>query len=335
MTQQNLPNTKLIDRFNRRLNYLRISITDRCNLRCIYCTPRKLIPKLSHDDILKYEEILHIAKIGADLGISKIRITGGEPLVRRGVYDFLGKITKISGLKDIAITTNGVFLKENIQKIKSAGIKRINVSLDTLNKEKFKKITGLDLFSQVWEGIKAAQKQGLNPVKINVVVLRGINDDELIQLAGLSFSYPFHIRFIEYMPVGKTVLKIKQHIFAPEIKERISILGDLIPIKTKADDGPAERFKFKNAKGEIGFIHPLSNHFCHTCNRLRLTASGQLRPCLLSNYQKDIKIPLRCGCSDMELADLFLEAAYHKPHGHNLAINHYGRVTSEMCSIGG
>lgn len=330
-----MPNSKLIDPCNRKLNYLRISITDRCNLRCIYCVPYGFIPKLPHKEILSYEEILHIVRISVGLGISKVRITGGEPLVRKGVYGFLKRLTKIEGLLDISLTTNGVFLKDNINKIKSAGIKRINISLDTLNRKKYRKITGYDFFDQVWEGIELAHKMGFDPVKLNVVPLKGINDDELTDIAALSIDYPFHIRFIEYMPMGTNQMESDHHLLFPEIKKRIDQFGKLIPVEKDMNDGPAERFKFESAKGEIGFIRPISQHFCSTCNRLRLTASGQLRPCLMSDVQVDLKTPLRKGCSDAELAEVFLQAVRLKPLGHNLSGDHPVGVSAQMCAIGG
>ncbi|MBW2200684.1 MAG: GTP 3',8-cyclase MoaA, partial [Deltaproteobacteria bacterium] len=268
----NLQHIKLIDKYNRNLNYLRISITDRCNLQCIYCVPRNLIPKLPHEQILRYEEILRIVRLGVRLGITKIRVTGGEPLVRKGVYDFLAELTKINGLLDISLTTNGILLKENIPKIISAGIKRINISLDTLDRKKFKEITGYDRFHQVWEGIELAQRSGIDPIKLNVVALRGINDDEFADIARLSFSYPFHIRFIEYMPIGSTRRRIDAPVLVPEIKNRLNVLGRLVPVENGMNDGPAERYKFEGSKGEIGFISALSHHFCDRCNRLRLTA---------------------------------------------------------------
>lgn len=330
-----MPNSKLIDRCDRKLNYLRISITDRCNLRCIYCVPYDFIPKIAHKEILSYEEILRIVRISVRLGISKIRITGGEPLVRKGVYNFLEQLTKIQGLLDISLTTNGVLLKDNINKIRSAGIKRINISLDTLNRKKFRQITGYDFFNQIWEGIVLAQKMGFDPIKINVVPLKGVNDDELLDIAALSIEYPFHIRFIEYMPMGTNNMEIDRHLLAPEIKKRINQLGKLIPIEKSINDGPAERFKFESARGEIGFIRPISQHFCNTCNRLRLTASGQLRPCLMSDVQVDLKTPLRKECSDGKLTEVFLQAVRQKPSEHNLSIGHPAIVSAQMCAIGG
>ena len=330
-----LPHLQLIDKYNRCLNYLRISITDRCNLRCIYCVPNDKNPNLPHKEILRYEEILRLVRIGVRLGISKVRVTGGEPLVRKGVYDFLSQLTQIDGLSDVSLTTNGVLLKDNIKKIRSAGIKRINVSMDTLSRKKYHEITGHDIFDQVWEGIESAQNMGFDPIKINVVALNGINDDELIDIAGLSFSYPFHIRFIEYMPIGASRMNIGKQLLAPEIKKRINILGKLIPVKNGINDGPARRYKFKGAKGEIGFIHAISKHFCNECNRLRLTASGKLRPCLLSDSEEDLKGPLRRGCLDSELADVFLRAVSHKPVDHNIASDQPGKVAGQMSAIGG
>ena len=330
-----MSNLPLVDRYNRNLNYLRVSITDRCNLKCLYCMPRELIPKLSHSEILSYEEILRVVRVGTTLGISKVRVTGGEPLVRKGVYHFLSQLTKMEGLEDISLTTNGVLLKDNISKIRSANIKRINISLDTLNKAKFKHITGCDFFDQVWDGILLAQKMGFYPIKINVVPLKGINDDELVDIAELSVKYPFHIRFIEYMPMGSTRISNDRHLLAPEIKERINGLGKLIPVDRSFNDGPAERFKFESAQGEIGFIRPISRHFCKSCNRLRLTSSGQLRPCLMSDDKEDLKSLLRQGGSDDEISKGFLNAVRHKPSEHKLIDDDHARISAQMCAIGG
>lgn len=297
--------------------------------------PRGLIPKLSHNEILRYEEILRIARVGINLGISKIRITGGEPLVRKGVDQFLKQLAKMEGIKDISLTTNGVLLKDHIHNIKAAGIKRINISLDTLNKQRFKHISGYDFFDQIWEGIELALTMGFYPIKINVVPLKGINDDELESIAELSVLYPFHVRFIEYMPMGSNQVANDRQILFPEIKKRIQSLGKLIPVDRNANDGPAERFKFESAQGEIGFIRPISRHFCGTCNRLRLTASGQLRPCLMSSDHEDLKPLLRKGCSDKALVKGFLRALRHKPLEHSLIKDHHLRGSAQMCAIGG
>ncbi len=330
-----LNQSKLIDKFNRHLNYLRLSITDRCNLGCVYCAPDACLPKLPHEEILTYEEIIRLVNIGIGLGITKVRITGGEPLVRKGVYAFLNQLTQLKGLRDVSLTTNGILLKDHIEKIKSAGVKRLNISLDSLSRQKFQKITGQDGFPQVWEGIALARKAGFGPIKLNMVVLKGINDDELLDFAKLSLTNPYHVRFIEYMPIGRTRFAMGQNLLVPQIKKRVQKLGPLIPVLKEAQEGPAERFKFDSAVGEIGFIRPISHHFCSTCNRLRLTADGRLRTCLLSEDQFDLKKPLRSGGSDQDISERLRDAVSHKPLKHNLASNQYSRVSGQMSAIGG
>ncbi|MCK5488013.1 MAG: GTP 3',8-cyclase MoaA [Desulfobacterales bacterium] len=335
MEIQTVKDAKLIDNCNRHLNYLRISITDRCNLQCRYCVPHDLVPKLSYGEILTYEEILRVVRIATRLGISKVRVTGGEPLVRKGVYDFLKALVATEGLKDVSLTTNGVLLKDNLLKIQSAGIARINVSLDTLNRKKYREITGYDDFDRVWQGIEKAHDMGFYPIKLNIVALKGVNDDEFVEMARLSFRYPFHVRFIEYMPIGQSDFSAGSLLLAPEIKDRIRAIGNLVPVQGVQHDGPAQRYKFEDAKGEVGFIPALSQHFCNKCNRLRLTASGHLRPCLLADHQEDLKDLLRKGCSDQELANIFFMAIRHKPSDHNLASQNPTRVCSQMRAIGG
>jgi cyclic pyranopterin phosphate synthase len=330
-----MQNKKLLDQHNRELNYLRISITDRCNLQCMYCMPHNLSPKLLHKDIMRYESILRLVRLLVELGVTKVRVTGGEPLVRKGVYEFLANLTKIDGLSDVSITTNGLLLNDNIDKIKSAGINRMNISLDTLNREKFKKITGHDSFPHVWKGINNAALMEFDPVKLNMVVLEGINDDELVDMAKLTFSKPFHIRFIEYMPIGDQRLKNYKPILVDEIKKRISVLGELLPVENSIYDGPAQRFKIEGSMGEIGFISPVSHHFCGRCNRLRLTANGKLRTCLLSDHHVDLKSPIRLGYLDRDLIKIILEAVSQKPMQHTLSCDHPDIVKDQMFSIGG
>jgi len=330
-----LNDSVLSDNHNRKINYLRVSLTDRCNLKCIYCRPIGEIPRLKHSDILRYEEILRIINISSDLGVSKIRVTGGEPLLRKGVFGFLYDLNHISGIEDISLTTNGVFLSENIKKIKAVGIQRLNISLDSLDPRKFKKITGHDLFHQVWKGIEQAHALNFNPIKINVVALKGVNDDEFLSFAELTFSYPFHVRFIEHMPIGNAAVSSYRPLLSSEIKDIVSSIGKLVPVNKGLFDGPADRYRFEGAAGEIGFISPISHHFCETCNRLRLTASGHLRPCLLSDYNEDLKTPLRKGFSDNALAEIILRAVKNKPSQHRLSPNHLNPVSSQMSSIGG
>ena len=327
---------QLIDKYNRAINYLRISITDRCNLRCIYCIPRGGIAKLKHGDILTYEEIIRLTRIAVNLGVYKVRLTGGEPLVRKGIYEFIPQLTALSGLEEVSLTTNGIYLKENLERIKASGIKRINVSLDTLNREKYERITGYDGFQHVWEGIELARELKFNPIKINVVPIKGLNDDEIMDFGKLSLKYPYHIRFIEYMPVGT----INQDIhldYVPNslIRTQLSGLGKLIRVSKTQYDGPAERLKFEGASGEIGLISPLTDHFCPMCNRLRLTAEGHLRACLLSDQEEDLKGPMRSGASDNDLEQIFLKTALNKPHAHRLNSQDSTPFSGQMSSIGG
>jgi cyclic pyranopterin phosphate synthase len=334
-TEEKLPKSRLIDRYNRCLSYIRISITDHCNLKCIYCDPFGRTPKLAHDDILRYEEILRLVRIGARLGLSKVRITGGEPLTRKGVYDFLHQLRAIEGLKDVSLTTNGVFLKDNLEKLQSAGIKRINISLDSLKRERIPEITGRDVFDNVWGAILKAHEMGFSPIKLNMVPIRGVNDDELLDFAKLSLKYPFHIRFIEYMPIGNTKIGTGQQLLATEIKKELETLAPLEAIESSELQGPAVRYRYKDAPGEIGLIQPISQHFCATCNRLRLTASGQLRVCLLSNLQVDLKTALRQGLLDEDIKELFLKAVRLKPMSHKLNEECHEAVESQMSAIGG
>lgn len=325
--------TQLIDPYNRHLNYLRISVTDRCNLRCAYCMPGEgCVPKLPHDEVLRYEEILRVVRTGVGLGIAKVRVTGGEPLVRKGIYAFLKALSTIHGIADIALTTNAVMLRDHLQEIRSAGVRRLNISLDTLDPDKYARITGRDAFHQVWGGIQAALEAGLSPIKINVVAIRGFNDDELADMARLTFRLPIHVRFIEYMPMGDGPLQVEKPLLGEEILKKIGTAGKLLPVAAGKMDGPAVRYKYDRAMGEIGLIQPLSHHFCGHCNRLRLTASGHLRPCLLSDRQEDVKGPLRSGCSDNELADIFCNAVKFKPMAHRLGQQ---TVKGRMSAIGG
>ena len=326
---------RLIDDFQRPITYLRLSVTDRCNLRCVYCRPAHSIAMLRHSEVLRHEEFLRLVRIAARMGFKKVRVTGGEPLVRRGVIDFLSALTEIQGLSDISLTTNGVMLKNHLQEIRNAGIRRLNISLDTLDPRKFKDITGFDRFDDVWEAILLAHEMGFSPIKINVVALNGINDAELADLAGLSFQYPFHVRFIEYMPVGSSVTTSYQHLPVEGIMKRVQVLGQLIPVPHEASDGPADRFRFEGAMGQIGIIGAISHRFCHCCNRLRLTASGQLRPCLFSDKFLDIRAALRKGLLDEDLAEIFKAAVRMKPKNHQVETDRWHQVGAIMSSVGG
>ena len=320
----------------RAINYLRLSVTDRCNLRCLYCMPDEGIDFVSHDEILSYEEMLHLVRLSVRNGIRKVRLTGGEPLVRKDFVRFLESLSTLEELEDISLTTNGVLLKEHAAGIRECGICRINVSLDSLKPERFFHITRRDLFHKVWEGIETAEHLNFHPIKINVVAMRGINDDEVLDFARLTLERPFHVRFIEFMPVGKNNnWSSERFIPAGEILARIKALGELEPVGHGTMDGPAQRFKIKGARGEVGLITPVSNHFCDTCNRLRLTADGLLRGCLFSDREIDVKTPLREGKGDDYLAGLLNRAVLEKPAGPGRTPSTPRKCIRQMSTIGG
>ncbi len=322
----------LTDPRKRHINYLRISITDRCNLQCLYCSPRRPFRHLAHRAILRYEEILQVAEAGVRLGITKIRVTGGEPFVRKNAIGFLARLASLPGLQELTLTTNGVRLGQHLDRLAEMGVKRLNISLDTLDAEKYKKITGHDAFDRVWDAIESALAKGFFPIKINVVALSGINTDELADLAALTRTWPFHVRFIEQMPFGGGKTPKSPPLLEPEIRARIAALGELQPVDRDKNDGPARRYRLADAPGEIGFISAVSHHFCNECNRLRLTADGQIRSCLLSDITTDIKTPLRNGATDSQLANVIAEAVEKKPLEHDPAI---GQRSARMVSIGG
>ena len=309
--------TGLSDSFQRPIDYLRISVTDRCNLRCVYCMPAEGIDLLAHEDVLSYEEIYRVATAAAELGIKKVRITGGEPLVRIGLSSLIGMLAQIDAIDDIALTTNGILLARYADELKAAGLRRVNISLDTLKPDKFRLITrGGDLDS-VLEGIEAAGIAGLNPIKINVVVMAGSNDDELTDFACKTVDDGWHVRFIEHMPFNSEMAS-SSFVSVNEVRERLASLGELEPCTFKGN-GPAKYYRLPQAKGTIGFITPVSEHFCFHCNRLRLTADGRLRPCLLSEQEIDLRQPLRQGISAEELKKLIKRAVDSKPRKHKLA----------------
>jgi len=321
--------TGLSDSFNRPIDYLRISVTDRCNLRCIYCLPAEGARLRPHSEILTYEEITTIARLAAELGIDKLRLTGGEPLVRAKLTELVAMLTKIDTIDDISITTNGALLKHYAHELKQAGLRRVNISLDSLRQDKFELITRRDMLKEVLQGIDAAKAAGLDPVKINMVVMHGINDDEIVDFANLTIAEGWHVRFIELMPFTtdnppeghSTWGKASTHsrfMSVYEIKERLSRLGKLKPCPPITGNGPAKYFRLPQSTGTIGFINPISQHFCFNCNRLRLTAEGKLRPCLLSDKETDLRQPLRDGATPEKLRQIITEAVRTKPKQHHL-----------------
>ncbi len=311
--------TGISDSFQRPINYLRISVTDRCNLRCVYCMPAEGVPLMAHADILSYEEIYIVVKAAAEMGINKVRLTGGEPLVRAGLSDLIRLLVGIEAIDDISLTTNGILLAQHAATLKEAGLHRVNVSLDSLKPERFNKITRCGALEDTLRGIEAAKTAGLTPVKINMVVMAGVNDDELTDFSAKTVSEGWHVRFIEQMPVNGDDSGFTKLFSVSEMRKRIESLGKLEPWKVDVGNGPAKYFRLPGAEGTIGFITPITEHFCYRCNRLRLTADGKLRPCLLSEEEIDLKEPLRSGASVMELKNLIEKAIASKPKGHHLA----------------
>jgi len=325
-----------VDRFNRRINYLRVAITDRCNLRCFYCMPNKGVVQYAHSEILTYEEILRIVQTAAEIGFNKVRLTGGEPLIRRGVHELVQQLAGIPEIDDLAMTTNGVYLNQTAEQLFHAGLKRINISLDTLNPIKFFKITRRDRFNTVWKSISKAESTGFAPIKINVVVIRGVNDDEIGAFARLSLDKSYAIRFIEYMPIGcDNDWQPERFMSVSEIKSQVETIAPLQPVQRTHVDGPAERYRFSSGRGEIGFIGAISRHFCGSCNRLRLTPDGTLRSCLMSHEEIDVKTPLRKGCTTQDLEALFHHAIALKPRRPPLPLRNDMGSGRTMSGIGG
>lgn len=328
----------LVDAYERKIDYLRISVTDRCNLRCVYCMPPEGIDLAESKNILRYEEILRLVRLSASHGVSKVRITGGEPLVRKGIVEFLRDVASVPGIKDLSLTTNGVLLKDYAQKLKDAGLKRVNVSLDSLKRDRFEKMTRGDNLKEVLEGLEEAQKVGLTPVKLNMVVIKDFNDDEVVDFALMSKTKPYHIRYIEYMPFNtQEGWQRDKCITAKEIKERIEkAVEPLEPVvDTDGAAGPARRYRFHGAPGEIGLISPVSEHFCGSCNRLRLTSDGKLRTCLFSDNEIDLRTPLRDGSPDEVIEKILLAAVREKPKGHSINENIFKKCSRTMSLIGG
>jgi cyclic pyranopterin phosphate synthase len=320
---------------SRQINYLRMSITDRCNLRCLYCTYWKEWQKQPAAEILRYEELLRLAAVAAEAGVRKIRITGGEPLVRRGLAGFLQKLNRLPGIDQVCLTTNGVLLRELAPAIYDAGVRHLNVSLDTLQRDRYRRITGSDNLPAVMGGLRQAVALGFHPLKINCVVLRGINDDEILDIARLARDNPYQVRFIELMPTASQTWWQRHYLSMAEVRRRLAVLGPLEPLIREATAGPARNFRVPGFQGELGFISPMSEHHCRTCNRLRLTADGKLRPCLLAATELDLKGHLRLGLGDDLLEYLFQEAVALKTGKARFSLAHSHHPGQSMVSIGG
>ena len=331
------------DRYGHRISYLRVSITDRCNERCNYCMPRELQEWLPRAEILTYEETLRLIRIATDLGVTKVRVTGGEPLTRRDIIDFVREIPKIPGITSLGISTNGTLLMHEIAPgqamaaaLCGAGVQSINVSLDTLDRHLYSQITGRDLHAQVLGGIDAAIAAGFEQIKLNTVLMRGRNEDQLVPLIEFASSHNLILRFIELMPVSTTeVLSDENFLPIAEAKRAIEKeFGNLIPETTFRTNGPATYYQIPGREQRIGFIGAMTNlHFCESCNKLRLTCDGKLRPCLGSYLEFDIMKPLRAGASDDDLRQFFLDVVELKPEQHDFRNNY--QPDRKMIAIGG
>lgn len=321
---------KLIDKYNRNINYLRISVTDRCNLRCKYCMPDGNINLIKSKDILDFDEIVKIVKTAAKLGVNKVRLTGGEPLVRKNLDVLIKRIKNIKKINEVALTTNGILLKDLAKNLKSAGLDRVNISLDTLDSQKFKKITGFNKFDKVISGIKEARKVGLTPIKINTVIMKGVNDSEIDRFINMAIENGLIIRFIEFMPSGDKVKLQNSHYVSNKNLFKEINKKYILDSKNSFENSPSKTYKIKNSKAKVGFISPISNHFCSNCNRLRLTASGKLRPCLSSDKEIDLSSYIN---NSQILEKLFLKAIKNKPKNHSLMKNNDFFVG--MSQIGG
>ncbi|MGD0232102.1 MAG: GTP 3',8-cyclase MoaA [Syntrophorhabdales bacterium] len=286
-------------------------MTDRCNLRCRYCTEGSF-SFIPHQEILRYEEIIRFARIAAALGVTKIRLTGGEPLSRKGLAFLIGQISAIDSIDDIGLTTNGVDLADEVERLKDAGLRRVNISLDSLKPERFAHITGFDVFDRVIRSVRRAKEAGLDPVKINTVIIKGFNDDEVLDFADFAREWEIQVRFIEFMPFGEKALWDGSKMVRSDfLEDAIRRVHELKP--GNDDRGPAEMFHLNGSAGQVGFISPMSSHICHRCNRIRLTPDGKIKPCLFSEAEHDVKALLRGGADDAEVAEFIKDAVKAKP----------------------
>lgn len=322
-----------LDRFGRDIHYLRISLTDRCNLRCVYCMPEDMTFR-PRAELMQDDELLALMHVFTALGFHKFRLTGGEPTVRANIVEVVRGIAATPGVRSLAMTTNGVLLKSLARPLKEAGLQRVNVSVDTLDPERFKRLTRWGSLEAVWDGITEAERVGLRPIKLNAVVVRGYNEADVVELAALSRERAWQIRFIEMMPFGEVSgFQQAQVVTEREMRERIEArLGRLEAVNDGQLDGEARLFRLADGRGDVGFISSVSEPFCASCTRARLTADGKLRMCLLREYEVDLLTPLRAGATSDDLAALVKKAVYHKPWGHGLAQNvvPMNRVMSEI-----
>lgn len=325
-----------IDAFSRPITYLRVSVTDKCNLRCVYCMPEGGLPWLRRDEILSYEEIATVVRAAALSGVRSVRLTGGEPLLRKELHRLVRAIAAIPGIDDVALSTNALLLEEQLDDLIAAGLNRINVSLDTLREDRFEAIARRPGLDRVIAGIDAALARGLAPVKINVVAMRGVNDDELEAFAEFARERAVAVRFIEMMPVHENLgIQADTYVGADELLERLRAVGSLEPVPGPPGNGPARYFAFPGSAGTIGVISPLSHDYCDRCNRVRLTADGRLRLCLFGDHHIDLRSPLRAGADEERLAGLFRGAMLIKPERHHLKLGETASRMRALSEIGG
>lgn len=328
---------QLIDRFDRVHNNLRVSVTDRCNIRCFYCMPADNVEFMPKQELLTFEEIERVVKIGTTLGIDRVRLTGGEPLVRRDLPKLIEQLVKIPGIVDIGLTTNGVLLGEQAQQLRDAGLKRLNISLDALDPVVFKKVTRRDSYDKVIEGIQAARDAGFSPIKLNAVSVKGMTEDQIIPFAELARDTDTEVRFIEFMPLdADSKWQHDKVLLASEIIERLeSAFGKLVPVASSNPNAPANDYEFADGRGRIGMIASVSQPFCSTCNRFRLTAEGKLRNCLFSMEETDVRGLLRGNGTDAEIAAAMIASVAAKEAGHQINSADFIQPDRPMYSIGG
>jgi len=324
----------LCDSYGRTINYLRLSVTDRCNLRCMYCMPATGVNAIPHEDVLSYEELLRVARAAVSIGVEKIRVTGGEPLVRKGIIPFLEQLSLIPGLKRLVLTTNGILLPEMAAELRCAGVESLNISLDSLCPNTFSSITRGGDVNRVLEGIKAAERAGFHLIKINVVVIRGINENEVADFAALTIDKPYRVRFIEYMPTMPDDMWKMRTMPGEEVLKLVSRRFALQPVKRESMDGPATYYQIDGAAGMIGVITPVSCHFCSECNRIRVTSNGIAKSCLFATDARDLKQSIRSG-SDQALKDALRAVVKDKPEHHNIAKAVRNHTSMAMSQMGG
>jgi cyclic pyranopterin phosphate synthase len=324
------------DHFGRTIEYLRLSITDRCNLRCRYCMPEEGVSELSHGDVLRYEEMLRIVTVACHLGIRKVRVTGGEPLVRRDIVDFISQLAALPEKPEITLTTNGLLLADMAKALKAAGLTRVNISLDTLRPERFEELTRRAGLDRVLAGIEAAEKVGMLPIKLNVIPFADFNADEIVDFARLTLEHPWDVRFIEFMPISADLdYASKDGLPIAEVEARLRAFGELEALAHQEASGPALMYRLPGAKGRIGLIPSVSGHFCGSCNRLRVMADGRVRGCLFDNAETDLKTALRDGSDDSVLERILSEAVCAKPEKHQINGQGFATPSRRMHGIGG